>query len=535
CFNLVSTRCYGTPSALPTPTSDPFFNLKVSRMKPNSGKTMTARNICSFVLILVVCLTGTEFSLGICPQSLDNPTFRGFVVDENQQPLAGVDVWIPAQPLNSDGAGFLHCLTDANGKFKFELSEDWKRELGVNGTVILNEDYLAVAWFHHEGKVLVDRFSPDRHINGELPFDVKLTAVMPEGMFRVVNASGEALDGAIVTPVFIRPEAVMPSALADRLMGMSEPDGVIAFPMATFHSVGILKVESRSNGTQFVPVRNPELASEVEIQLSPVGSLEGIVVDADGKPVPGVMVQIETSSQPAAARGMVEAISGPDGTFQVFNLAAGQVFVRPMPGDENNFWFRKIDDIFVNAERPAKMRIVCETERIRLEGLVTDIVTGDPLVDVRLKISFGSPQTVRYIASGPDGNFETDVPESVVLVEFVDYPDGYVYAGDQASIGFRTSFDEPVRELDIRLTPERSVSGTLLDQDGQPATGAAIYAVAGDRKYGRTVTGRDGSFTIKVPRGTAIDRFEAWAGQTIEKRVEIEGEDPLVLRLGDLE
>jgi hypothetical protein len=67
----------------------------------------------------------------------------------------------------------------------------------------------------------------------------------------------------------------------------------------------------------------------------------------------------------------------------------------------------------------------------------------------------------------------------------------------------------PFKAPKIVLHPKITMTGNVVDANGQAVAGASVAAVAFDREVARYTTGDDGTFTFKVPGGTPLNHLFA--------------------------
>lgn len=290
--------------------------------------------------------------------------------------------------------------------------------------------------------------------------------------------------------------------------------------------------------------RDVELAAGeakiLDIALTPAVTLVGRVSDEKGQPIVGARGTLSPASESrmgmafralsrvGGPNGAAAAfVSGPDGTFKATRLAPGsnqQLSVvhpdferREMPGI----------DLVAGAARPLSVEVVLSPGFI-LSGVVKD-KEGRPLAGATVvvnrsvqmmggrggaMVSFNSIESIRpQVETDFEGKFgfkglaAADYDVTVSKTGFTRSTTNGVKAGEGAS------------PMDITLNPGATISGRVVQPNGQPVTGYSISArpsassttnarggLLGGRGNNMSPTDPDGSFLIEglIP-GTAYD------------------------------
>ena len=241
-----------------------------------------------------------------------------------------------------------------------------------------------------------------------------------------------------------------------------------------------------------------------DIALERAARLDGVVVDAAGKPVPGAQVSCLVPDFQMAFLGREPTpVTDSQGRFTVTRLD---------PNDSAPFRARTARAvtaapvIVVPADQSGPVRLVLsEDKAFRLRGTVVD-VAGKPIPDavVRVEWSFhyaskkypgwGSGVSLLTHWTDADGRFETDAlwPGEEYRVR-VTAP-GY---GDAESVRF-TGRPGVAHDLG-RLTLIRTggvVQGKVVDSAGQPLAGVRVFNAGDAPQSGSTQTGADGTFRL---------------------------------------
>ncbi len=135
----------------------------------------------------------------------------------------------------------------------------------------------------------------------------------------------------------------------------------------------------------------PGAAAEASLKLKPALYSAGIVVDEQGKPIPGVEIAANLAFGDRGSAGIERTASRPDGSFELFNYPAKAPAVRNATTKgvvyltHPNYIAREIEDIYVlDGKQREVLRIVLGTGR-KLTGTVLD-VAGKPVPNAMIKV-----------------------------------------------------------------------------------------------------------------------------------------------------
>lgn len=268
-----------------------------------------------------------------------------------------------------------------------------------------------------------------------------------------------------------------------------------------------------------------------EEEAGPRPAVDGRVVDGEGEPVEGAIVE--------AGRGdeVVEATTADDGSFAFSSLEPGRwVFdVRAdgyaVPGPRD---LRRVEIQVPEPERGERPREVEFTVRrpARLGGRV---VAGDTAVPgVRLSLYYLFAEGFReglepYASSnraqtGEDGTFEIGGVAPGRLRIIAESP-------EHATIQSRELFAEPgesVEGIEIDLAPQGVLTGSVVDEEGGAPSSELVLTGERLQSQRETETGAEGAFAFgTLPSGQyrLTVRAEGYWPETLRK-VEIEEGEP---------
>lgn len=223
--------------------------------------------------------------------------------------------------------------------------------------------------------------------------------------------------------------------------------------------------------------------------LRPGGTIEGVVLDLDGRPVPGARVVV-------AGAHFENTKSGVDGRFKVEGLPAGRFQVSAMLQQERVVsWTAQAEVTLAEAER---REIVLKPKPGALVAGVVISPAGEPVAEAQV-MGWARPADGGYEPggmatdkSGPDGRFRLRT-----------LPAGEVTVMTQAK-GFspqQVKARAPDSNLVIKLEQADVVAGRVVDEQGAPVKQFRISS--------RPFDTQDGRFEMPVRRGKFELVFEA--------------------------
>jgi RNA polymerase sigma-70 factor (ECF subfamily) len=209
-------------------------------------------------------------------------------------------------------------------------------------------------------------------------------------------------------------------------------------------------------------------------QAGPPGTIEGSVLDADGRAVPGAFVALtaeaaeERLHDPEAARPAATAVASVAGSYRTGPLPPGlYVVTATAPG-----WApgERLGLALLPGESLTGIDLVLGRGGARLFGRVLDAgggAIGGAVVRARALGAAGRPSGVRTFAaaSAGDGRYELTLARgSYVLVAEAD---GY------APLGQTLALDQD-KAHDLRLAPASRIAGRVVVRGGAPVPGALV-------------------------------------------------------------
>ncbi len=412
-------------------------------------------------------------------------TVTGRVVDAEGRPLPSVEIWRP------------HTLQERLGRAE-------RRPAAVSGpdglfmiTNLLPRESLTacpLGWLHTEilsqdiSKELVEfRLQPAARMAG-----------------RVVDGRGEPVPGVDVTAqlagwatgcVILSPPEPC-AGNPNYRSGRTDADGRFVFEAL---QPGWFEIRA-SDGTEPQVVRwqgvPGKSGREVDVALpGNLVSLEGRVVDADGKPVSGAQVST------AAARPDSQTLTDEAGVYRFSRVFSGANQLQVSHPDYG--WIQKEIRI---GESPARIDVRMPAATV-VEGRIFSR-DGSPIAKPRLSVSF------RDVELDPEGHFRFKVSpgEHVVRVEAV----GWITAERPV-----TATGDPI-ELSIELNRPATITGRITGLP--PGNRGTLKLIEGPReRHGGMGADEDNSFRLhNVAPGTWTLVASDNNGRTLKRRVHVE-------------
>ena len=223
--------------------------------------------------------------------------------------------------------------------------------------------------------------------------------------------------------------------------------------------------------------------------------LVGRVVDADGQPVPGLVVsgQGRRAQQPVA---LTPVTTDDQGTFGLEYVREGEwgayLRVVTQPDERGVAWF--------SGQAEGKVRLTLQPAR-EVTGRVAD-ADGRPVAGVRLAFYYlhnppGQPNRDFHLEADLDlpgwhtttdaeGNWRLWLPDGVQVALLATHPD---YANDGLELPASGTTAKS-----LTLFPPARLAGRLLGVDGQPAGGVDLWLDGPTPGRDQVTTGPDGRF-----------------------------------------
>ena len=385
--------------------------------------------------------------------------------------------------------------------------------------------------------------------HGYTPRNVKMYPIMAcSGV--VHDETGAPVAGAVLYPVkhVLFPDQEFDHWEIASTRATADSEGKFAFKGLIPGGWILYVVAPDRQPTYTEPVQVP--STNAEVVLGGPGSLAGRVVDArDGEPMPYVKIalvqgdSLYVGADDAGAPVISERVrhvvqSGEDGTFRADGLMPGQYRVRVE------------DPMLCLADPKTATRIETGKEtpgfevRVSTGGLiaghVTDKVTGAGIAGVEVSTYSAEIRTHKESKTDSSGKYLlAGLPSGQYRVNLYSQVPGYLRP-DMTERSVQVVMDKTQEGVDFTMEPGVTVSGVVVDADGNPVEGAEVSAQANEQDYSGysyddTKTDAAGYFVLTRLRGDAELRLDAvkedWKAKTYEGHLEKEGLADLTLRL----
>jgi len=195
-----------------------------------------------------------------------------------------------------------------------------------------------------------------------------------------------------------------------------------------------------------------------------------------------------------------EILLGADGTFRVPFWQRG-IFSYAVRGPALPTAYTQVTEL----EGPSPGPLIIDIPDGRISGILRDAISGHPVADavVMLQTNIDGREEQVRLTTGAEGQFD-----------FVGIKPGSHIVRIQAAqhlepepIAFQLTGAAPLRELDLRLEPGRSVPIVVLDQEHDPVANAKVFVVADSKLRARATTDEDGRASVPVPAGEPATLF----------------------------
>lgn len=250
----------------------------------------------------------------------------------------------------------------------------------------------------------------------------------------------------------------------------------------------------RAGAPGFVPARARQVpvaantGGEVELQLESGAALEGLVLDADGRPLAQAFVFVYREG-----RRLGEVQTDAEGRFQRDGLEPGPVelFTR---SDDRTRCARDAAQLRAGVNQLVTLRLA---EAARVAGTVRD-AAGQPLAEVQVQ--------ARSVAGDVRREGVTDAQGRFVVPDL--YPGRYrVFVPGRARGAPRAEAELEVvageLRCDLVARDGGLLAGVVVGPDGQPVRAAGVFAIQGGQQRAETRTDEQGAFRLDgLPAGT---------------------------------
>ena len=401
-------------------------------------------------------------------------TIGGTVRDERGKPISGVkvsvDYWAPGSGVNPHVRDNI-CRDNYSCKGLATTDEQGKWIVDVMPEEIV---YDALRIFVEHPDFVSDRLS--RGYNPlpvcKVPSVKELfshTAVMTmtkgepiSGL--VSDESGAPISGAKIYYVDVN------GTRTEKPSASTTKDGVFHITnLQLSESKGILVVEAEGYAPELVEIQ--EMESQLQFTLEPGHSVEGLVVDKNGKPIEGADV---FAQEWRGKRGPVK--------FHEKTDANGKFRIKDVPSDEVNYDISKEGYMMVENYliKPGdEAHTIALTTHLRITGSVVDADTNQPIEKFSFVIGADSedgraPHWFDWKRkTSRNGRYEVEERQAWIQYRIRIEADGYM-PGESTII---RGDDPDNRDVtyDFKLRKADTIKGSVIGLDGKPLVGAKVY------------------------------------------------------------
>lgn len=303
---------------------------------------------------------------------------------------------------------------------------------------------------------------------------------------RVVDAAG-----GVVTSAFVQ---VMGTAGSNRSHQSTQVDSSGVFRIENLPRDGVFDVtvqvwNQSGKGANYKPWAKSGVrpgAEELLVRLEGGETLEGVVVDGEGKPVPNAWVNAVSVG---GGKGSGGANSDEQGRFTIGGLEPGAQIVRAQQWNGT-----QRQSLPVRADAGARDVRVVFPSTVKLSGrVVGDGERTNLGVAVRLPgpISPDGTGQIAYGRTMADGTFTVDVPVDTLL-------DVAVTGRGDDRWGLASGVRGGGAEVTVRLEVGKSIEGVVEDADGNPVTQNAWLSATSDGWIGSGSVDATGKFKVRA-------------------------------------
>lgn len=431
-------------------------------------------------------------------------TLPGTLIDADGKPVAGAEVWLsegrlvnPRGEILSEGQVperpkmIARERSDNSGRFAIELPDevppsDWARTW-------------LVLWAHRSGSALcmrrVARDVPPR----AAPATLRLTAAVPLAMV-IVGPDEKPVSGARVLPEKLN-DAWLPREFAEQLAATTDRDGRAVLHDLEPTALDLVRVESEEFGVQWMGLPPAANDGSRPVRLAPAASVHGRLVAEDTRAISGITIRFASwvvAGDDAAGVGLAEAVTDADGRFDVPAIVAGTLSAAVEPKAELPFRCQRITARPI-VEGTANELVIDLERAVRVEGVVRDRDTGEPLAGAAVWLNRFDPSTIDP-RTDEQGRYFGFLLPGQVAPSFRRIPRGYYFPQHALETQPVPKDVEKVELKPLLLARGETVRGRVVDGDGHGVPEAEVEAhfdlVSGGTYSLHAHADRDGAFTL---------------------------------------
>ncbi|MGI8980982.1 MAG: M56 family metallopeptidase [Pirellulaceae bacterium] len=488
---------------------------------------------------------------GVADQQADVKSIAGRIVDKQDRPVAGAQLWWVVSRGVPEGVT-IKGVSDEQGRFSMSTPGVAPQRPSWRDNTL---------WVLCKGKQLATIPTTNwGELNGNKHDLVVRLEEETDTSFVVIGSDRKPVADVIVEPRHLlthRGYDIIPAEARKIIGAKTDAEGRVRMPQMLrkgFHTVLAI---SDSFGTQVFQLdavfKQP---AERTLELRTTGRIEGQLTAEKPEWVRGVEIWFTTAGDPSKpnwkTEGEASAKTDAQGHFTVPAIASGRlrIYIRPLGRDIPVLprfpKVRAMADGFdpsivglpellnVKVGKTEKVRITLETP-VTVRGTILTDDTQKPIPGAEIAVQYGDGQA-DHVVSDAEGQYEARVLPGPVWASVIVRPkefstyeevglswDRKVEVPNQA-----TPFDLPTTRL-IATVP---LKGKLIDQKGRPVAKVRINGIKGNRRYGFGTTNELGEFSMPIPKTITLEGYEVWLDEeTIRATPTIEKDEPLTLRV----
>jgi hypothetical protein len=472
--------------------------------------------IIYFIAIVIyfssIFVTAEEFT----STKKDDGSISGMVLQVNGNPIMNAKVEV----IRQDFGGWWEVFTDSDGNFIVSSlpAGDFKIRAFKSGYA---REYYNNVFYSNEAEIISLEESEDKT---GIDFSLTLGGAISGLIYDLVN--GRSIEGARID---VRPSKYY---YDDGFYVFSDSDG---YYLIDGLALGYYKV--RADATTYSSLRYyddvygwdnadnvmvvpPETTQDIDISLELAGSISGFVFASD-EVTPISYASIIADPINGGYEG-IGARSNEDGSYIINSLPPNEYTLRvsDLPGwYASEFYDSKItgdvaDIITVSAGEDTSNIIFTIDEGGWLTGYVFDEETGEPISDLQLEaILVGGGHSASAPGTIYDGSFKFVLHEGEYLIKAgigVGSAHGQKYIPEWYDNSYVMEDATPVSvriyqetsDINFYLSKAGSITGYVKSDDGNPISGASVYAYSDDFPGSGALTQEDGIYVIEgLPSG----------------------------------
>lgn len=479
-------------------------------------------------VLLAMWLLATSF---VHAEEPPTHSLRGTVVDENDKPVPGALLVLSLRRGWDAHHWAVEGTTNDGGQFELVVPAEWL----ALGTF----PHDRTLWVHAPGYAVGNTSIYKQLDRGEVaPLEVKLLAEQPIP-FHVQDPEGAPLAGCRVQPHHWHTGHIPPKAILERIASTTNETGVATIHGITPALVRRMEVVSKSYGTQHFAIPEGKLTSDSPfvMPMLELGTLEGTLECDDKSVVANVRVAVETQyRQQGVAEGFGLTTTDDQGRFKIANIAEG------------------VYGLYIEVPEGANVRPVFPTElaikphettTLHIPYAPTAIVRGKvvargsdkPVSGAYVSIRHGSWRQGEDVLTDENGNYEARVLPGPVRWQLIRIPRDFEswVRWETPDDAVEVSLESSPHELPpLELNKSRFIEGTVLDIKNAPLANASISGRMSGRYQGYGRSDEEGKFRLQIAEGVSITSYGISLETTQVLPAEVVTENPLVLRLQDL-